>query len=99
MLDEAMAGVGSPDLVLRMLSTGEKLGAAFVLLGIALVFIPGASDALGGVGWELAGLSVDVNLGGSALSASLASVASVLCCVLLLLGLGAYSARNKLIVT
>ena len=85
--------------MLRTLSTGEKLGAACVLAGLALLLIPGAGDLIGGLGWELAGMSIDVNVGSSAASASLLSVASIVCCVLLLIGLGAYGARNKLIVT
>ncbi len=85
--------------VLGMLSTGEKLGAAAVLFGLALLFVPGAADVLGGLGWELEAFSVELSLGGSALSASLASVATAVCCVLLLVGLGAYGARNRLIAT
>ncbi|HES57804.1 MAG TPA: hypothetical protein ENO21_00055 [Firmicutes bacterium] len=84
---------------LRVLSTGEKLAAATVLLGLVLLLVPGAADALGGLGWELEAFSVELSLGGSALSASLASVATTVCCVLLLLGLGAYGARNRLIAT
>jgi hypothetical protein len=86
---------------LRLLSTGEKLGLGLLGLGLlaclGVGLLPAAQDWLALAGWELSGLALSVNIGGSVASASLASVLAVLGMAGFMAGLGSFSARNHLL--
>ena len=56
--------------------TLARIAALLVLAGVVLLLIPGSLDVLSGLGWMLEGFSVNLSLGETALSASMASSVS-----------------------
>lgn len=83
--------------LLRLLSTGDKLALATIALGVLLLMIPGTSDLLALIELELADTALTLDIGGRMLSASLASVVAAGLGMLIMVGIGAYAARNQLI--
>jgi len=82
---------------LRLLSSGEKIALGLIVVGVIALLIPGAGELLLTAQWELAGLELSLNIGETAVSASLASVIAVIVGALFMTGVGAYAARNHLI--
>jgi hypothetical protein len=82
---------------LRLLSTGERIGLGLALCAIVALAWPGMGDMLVLAEWELSDFTVNLSVGGTALSASLLSVLAVSLGVVFMVGVGAFASRNHLI--
>ena len=108
---EAISHLPDPELVaaprglraairaLRMLSPGERLGIGLILACVVALLLPGVDAVLEALRWELTGVDLSLNLGGTALSASLFSVIAVCLGSAFMAFVGAYVSRNHLIAT
>jgi hypothetical protein len=81
----------------RLLSTGEKVGAVLVLGALVLPFVPGAGDWLATLEYSLATSELSLSLGDTVLSASMLTVVAAGICAGLLAAGGAYGARHRLL--
>lgn len=82
---------------LRLLTTGERIGLGLALCAVVALLLPGAGDLFALAELELSDFTVDLSVGGVALSASLLSVIAVTLGVLFMAGVGAFASRNHLI--
>ena len=82
---------------LRLFSTGEKVSVAIILLGLVLFFVPGISEFVSSLNWELVDLTVNISVGETVASASLLSLIAVSAGALFMAGAGFYSARSGIV--
>lgn len=81
----------------NLLGPAGKLAAAAIVLGIIAMFLPGASEWLAAIDWELSGRTVDVSIGETAVSASLMSTVTVSAGLLFVAWAGYYGTRGNLV--
>ncbi len=82
---------------LRLLSTGEKVAASMVLLGVAAILLPGTGEILAAWDWELSDMMVSMTVGETVASASLMSVLTTAVGAMFMVGAGAYSMRSGMV--
>jgi hypothetical protein len=89
-------GQGLRQLV-RLLTVGEKVAIAAILLALLLPLLPGAADWLAAVDYALATSELSLSLGSTVLSASLFTVVAAFIGGGLLALCGVYGSRHRLL--